>query len=156
MDGYHWYHICFYISDRIRIRIRIMSIMSDKIWLMSTSQIYDLGIRTRIRYWMLNIRIRIRTDLNPSKRIRSWIRSKNNCTFFIPPNSTMINPTACEHACMHIGSALGFFINAGIGNGRSGAAPEPTTSGLDSFFFLEPKPFVRICLVRGGGVCNND
>ena len=30
-DGYHRYHICFHISGRIRIRIRIMSMMSDKI-----------------------------------------------------------------------------------------------------------------------------
>jgi len=30
-DGYHRYHICFYISGRIQIRIRIISIMSDKI-----------------------------------------------------------------------------------------------------------------------------
>jgi len=78
------YHICFHIFGRIRIRIRIISIMSDKIWLMSTSQIYDLSIRTRIRYRMLNIRIRIRTDLNPSKRIRSRIRSENIRTVFIP------------------------------------------------------------------------
>ena len=32
-DGCHWYHICFHIFCRIRIRIRIISIMSDKIWL---------------------------------------------------------------------------------------------------------------------------
>ena len=32
-DGYHTYHICFHISSRIRIRIRIISIMSDKIQL---------------------------------------------------------------------------------------------------------------------------
>ena len=32
-DGYHSYHICFHISGRIRIRIRIMSIMPDKIQL---------------------------------------------------------------------------------------------------------------------------
>jgi hypothetical protein len=30
-DGYHRYYICFYISGRIRIRIRIVSTMSDKI-----------------------------------------------------------------------------------------------------------------------------
>jgi len=30
-NGYHLYHICFHISGRIRIRIRIMSTMSDKI-----------------------------------------------------------------------------------------------------------------------------
>jgi len=30
-DGYHRYHIYFHISGRIRIRIRIISIMSDKI-----------------------------------------------------------------------------------------------------------------------------
>ena len=30
-DGYHRYHICFYISSRIRIRIRIISTTSDKI-----------------------------------------------------------------------------------------------------------------------------
>jgi hypothetical protein len=33
---------------------------------------------------MLNIRIRIRIDLNPSKRIRSRIRSENIRTVFIP------------------------------------------------------------------------
>jgi len=30
-DGYHRYHICFHICGQIWIRIRIMSIMSDKI-----------------------------------------------------------------------------------------------------------------------------
>jgi len=33
---------------------------------------------------MLNIRTRIRTDLNPSKRIQSRIRSENIRTVFIP------------------------------------------------------------------------
>jgi hypothetical protein len=51
---------------------------------MSTSQIYDLSIRIRIRYQMLNIRTRIRTDLNTSKRIPSQIRSENIRTVFIP------------------------------------------------------------------------
>jgi len=32
-NGYHRYHICFHISGWIQIRIRIMSIMSDKIQL---------------------------------------------------------------------------------------------------------------------------
>ena len=32
-DGYHRYHICFHISGRIRIRIWILLIMSDKIQL---------------------------------------------------------------------------------------------------------------------------
>ena len=32
-DGYHRYHICFHISDRIRIQIRIISILSDKVGL---------------------------------------------------------------------------------------------------------------------------
>ena len=30
-DGYHRYYICFHISVQIRIRIRIVSIMSDMI-----------------------------------------------------------------------------------------------------------------------------
>ena len=30
-DGYHRYYICFYISTRIRIRIRIVPAMSDMI-----------------------------------------------------------------------------------------------------------------------------
>jgi len=30
-DGYYRYHICFYISGRIRIRIQIISIMLDTI-----------------------------------------------------------------------------------------------------------------------------
>ena len=30
-NGYHSYHICFHIFGQIRIRIRIMSTMSDKI-----------------------------------------------------------------------------------------------------------------------------
>jgi len=30
-NGYHRYHICFHICGRIRIRIRIISTMSDKI-----------------------------------------------------------------------------------------------------------------------------
>jgi len=32
-DGYRRYHICFHISGQIQIRIRIMSIMSEKIQL---------------------------------------------------------------------------------------------------------------------------
>ena len=32
-DGYHRYHICFHISGRIRIRKRIISIVSDKVGL---------------------------------------------------------------------------------------------------------------------------
>ena len=36
-NGYYQYYICFHISGRIRIRIRIMSIMSDKVRLVSTS-----------------------------------------------------------------------------------------------------------------------
>jgi hypothetical protein len=31
MDGYHRYYICFHISGRIRIRIRIASAMPDRI-----------------------------------------------------------------------------------------------------------------------------
>jgi len=43
--GYHRYHICFHISGRIRIRIRIISIMSDKIRL-------DVDIiNIRFKYW---------------------------------------------------------------------------------------------------------
>jgi hypothetical protein len=61
---------------------------------MSTSQIYDLSIRIRIRYRMLNIRTRIRTDLNPSKRIRSRIRSENICTVFIPTCTLSLPPAA--------------------------------------------------------------
>ena len=33
MDGYHRYYICFHISVRIRIQIRIISTMSDMILL---------------------------------------------------------------------------------------------------------------------------
>ena len=62
MDRYHRYHICFYISGRIQIRI--MSIMLDKIRL-------DLNIRIPIWNRMLNIWTRIRINLNLSKRIRS-------------------------------------------------------------------------------------
>jgi len=40
-NGYYQYHICFHISGRIRIRIRIMSIMSDKIGL----DVYIINIR---------------------------------------------------------------------------------------------------------------
>jgi len=56
---------------------------------MSTSQIYDLSIRIRIRYRMLNIRTRIRTDLNSYKRIRSRIRSENIRTVFIPSGAAL-------------------------------------------------------------------
>ena len=31
MDGYHRYYICFHISNRIRILIRIVSAMPDRI-----------------------------------------------------------------------------------------------------------------------------
>ena len=41
-------------------------------------------IRIRIRYRILNIRTRIWTDLNSSKRIRSRIRSENIRTVFTP------------------------------------------------------------------------
>jgi hypothetical protein len=36
-DGYHLYHICFHISGRIRIRVRIVSAMPDRYDWMSTS-----------------------------------------------------------------------------------------------------------------------
>jgi hypothetical protein len=32
-DGYHWYYICFHISGRIRIRVRTVSVIPDRIWL---------------------------------------------------------------------------------------------------------------------------
>ena len=81
---YHSYYICFYISVRIWIRIRIVSTMPDMIRL-------DIDIINMLfeysdtnKYPMLNIQTRIRTDLNPSKRIRSRIRSENIHTVFIP------------------------------------------------------------------------
>ena len=46
-------------------------------------------IRIRIRYRMLNIRTRIRTDLNSSKRIRSQIRSENIRTIFTPSDDEL-------------------------------------------------------------------
>ena len=56
----------------------------DRICLISTSWTCHLNIWIRIRYRILNIRTRIRTDLNPFKWIRSWIRSENIRTIFIP------------------------------------------------------------------------
>ena len=83
-DGYHRYHICFHIFGQIQIQIRIMSTMLDKIRL-------DVDIiNIRFKYSDMdtvsdvNIRTRIRTDLNLSKRIQSRIWSKNICTIFIP------------------------------------------------------------------------
>jgi len=47
-DEYHLYHICFHISGRIWIRIRIMSTMSDKKRL-------DVDIiNIRFKYWDTN------------------------------------------------------------------------------------------------------
>ena len=94
MDGYHRYHICFHISGRIRIRIRIMSIMSDKIRL--DDDITNISIQIRIRYRMLNIRTRIRTDLNLSKRIQSRIQSENIHTVFIPTHRTLDSAKASD------------------------------------------------------------
>ena len=81
MDGYHWYHICFHISLRIRIQIQIMSIMSDKIWL-------DVDIITiRFKYSNTDMVLDVKhsdsiwTDLNLSKRI---LRSENICTVSSP------------------------------------------------------------------------
>jgi hypothetical protein len=42
-----------------------------------------------MRYQMFNIRTQIRTDLNPSKRIRSRIRPENIRTIFIPTKHHM-------------------------------------------------------------------
>jgi hypothetical protein len=65
MNGYRWYYICFCISIRIWIRIKIIWNMSD-----------------RIRMDIDNIQTRIQTDLNTSKRIQCRIRSENICTIF--------------------------------------------------------------------------
>ena len=59
---------------------------------MSTSQIYDLSIRIRIQYRMLNIRTQIRIDLNPFKRIRCRIRSENIRTVFISSGQRSKSP----------------------------------------------------------------
>ena len=64
---YHSYYIYFHISVRIWIRIRILSTIPDRIRL-------DVDI-IYIRF--TDIQTRIWTDLNPSKRIQSRIRSKN-------------------------------------------------------------------------------
>jgi hypothetical protein len=47
-NRYHWYHICFHISVRIRIRIWIVSTMSNRIWL-------DINI---INMWFEQARLR--------------------------------------------------------------------------------------------------
>ena len=83
MDGYYLYYICFHISVRIWIRIRIVSTIPDMIRL-------DIGIiNMRFEYsdtdtvsdvGYLDL---IRTYLNPSKRIRFQIRSENIHTVFI-------------------------------------------------------------------------
>ena len=95
-DGYHRYYICFHISVQIRIRIRIVSTMSDRIRL-------DIDIiNIRFEYSDMDtvsdvdIRTQIRTDLNPSKRIRFRIRSENIRTIFIP--SALARPEARRQA----------------------------------------------------------
>ena len=64
-------NIRFHISGRIRIRIRIVSTISGKIGL----DVNIINIRFKYsntdKYWMLNIRTQIQTDLNFSKQIRS-------------------------------------------------------------------------------------
>jgi hypothetical protein len=82
-DGYHRYYICFHISIWIRIRIRIVSSMSDRIRDIDIINM-DLSIRIPIWYRRLNIRTRIRVDLNSSKWIESRIWSENIRTIFIP------------------------------------------------------------------------
>ena len=76
-DGYHRYYICFYISVQIRIRTRIVSTMSDRIRL-------DIDIiNMRFEYSDTDTVSDVEhpdsdTDRSePSKRIRTRIRSEN-------------------------------------------------------------------------------
>ena len=88
----HWLAIrppharCHWLTKLFRCLVLLVGMKTDRIrydWT-STSQIYYLSIRIWIRYRILNIGTRIRIDLNPSKRIRSRIRSENIRTVFIP------------------------------------------------------------------------
>jgi hypothetical protein len=90
-DGYHRYYICFHISIWIRIRIRIVSSMSDGIRDIDIINM-DLSIRIPIWYRRLNIRTRIWVDLNSSKWIESRIWSENIRTIFIPSCNVVALP----------------------------------------------------------------
>ena len=58
---------------------------------------------------MLDIRTRIRTDLNPSKRIRFRIRSKNIRTVFIPRDGALL-VTLCESVMNNPSRIKGFVV----------------------------------------------
>ena len=111
MNGYHRYHICFYISGRIRIRIRIMSTILDKIGL-------DVDIiNIRFKYSDTDTVSDVdysdsNTDRSePPKRIWSRIWSQNICTVFIP---------ACRHTKKYLQGVNGFlafaFRNSAVGD----------------------------------------
>ena len=80
-DGYHWYYICFHIFVRIRIWIRIVSTMPDRIRL-------DIDI---INMWLEYSDMDTVSDVeypdsdmdrfDSSKRIRSRIRSEISVPF---------------------------------------------------------------------------
>jgi hypothetical protein len=98
-DGYHRYYICFHISVRIRIRIRIISTMSDRIR-------WDIDIiNIQFEYSNTDTVSDIKypdsdTDrFEPSKRIRSRIRSENIRTVFTPAHDTPKKKNANINMC---------------------------------------------------------
>ena len=80
-DGYHRYYICFHISVRIQIRIRIASIMSDRIRL-------DIDIiNMRFEYPNMDTVSDVKysdSDTDGSESIWSQIRLENIHIVFIP------------------------------------------------------------------------
>ena len=66
----------------------------------------DLSIRIWIQYRMLDIQTRIRTYLNPSKRIRFRIRSENIRSIFIPSPYPLSTSHICDAAWNFISKAV--------------------------------------------------
>jgi hypothetical protein len=79
---------------------------------------------------MLNIRTRIRTDLNPSKRIRSQIRSKNIRTVFTPKTEEV-----ADRAARRLGEGL---QRTNWASGRASATDRPNEQVLPDTISLPP------------------
>ena len=106
-DGYHRCYICFHISVRIRIWIRIVSTMPDRIWL--DIDIIDMRFEYSDTDMVSDIEYPDSdTDKSePSKRIRSRIQSENIRTASLPdliislslPSPSYLSFTASGGCC---------------------------------------------------------
>ena len=72
---------------------------------------------------MLDIRTRIRTDLNPSKRIRFRIRSKNIRTVFIPAHTSCCSMAheCCGRSIMMVDSPACLFSSTTLPRDENGS-----------------------------------